>query len=441
MAAAVPDQPICSLLRLKAVLVRSLGIVCVVGVCHALVAVSKQQATDTFAIRDVRLFDGERVLDHRNVIVEAGRIKQVTDSATEIDETTVVDGRGRTLIPGLFDSHVHAINDASLRQAVAFGVTTMLDMFNGGERLEWLKGVARDDPADRADVRTAGVGATAPGGHPTQMGGPPFPTIARPSEAQAFIDARIAEGSDYIKITYDDLRGLFPARPLPMLDKGTLAALVKAAHARGKLTVAHIMSEQQAREAIEAGVDGLAHMFIASSVSPDFGAFVARHRAFVIPTLSVLETACGNPTGPGLAADERLAPFLRSEWVGRLKAPWPFPLASCKGTEEAMRQLARADVAILAGTDAPAPGSTYGASVHGELALMVRVGMTPVQALAAATSIPARTFRLSDRGYVRPRLRADIVLLDGDPTSDILATRRIAAVWKRGVPVQREPSR
>jgi imidazolonepropionase-like amidohydrolase len=73
--------------------------------------------------------------------------------------------------------------------------------------------------------------------------------------------------------------------------------------------------------------------------------------------------------------------------------------------------------------------------------LMVRVGLTPVQALAAATSIPAHTFRLSDRGYVRAGFRADLVLLEGDPTSDILATRRIVAVWKRGVPVQREPSR
>jgi hypothetical protein len=174
----------------------SLRIALVAGLCHALLAVSNEQASDAFVIRDVRLFDGERVYEHRNVIVEAGKIKQVTESAAKVEETPIVDDRGRTLIPGFFDSHVHAVNDVSLRQAVSFGVTTMLDMFNGGERLEWLKRVARDDAADRADIRTAGVGATAPGGHPTQMGGPSFPTLARPSEAQAFIDAASPKAFD-----------------------------------------------------------------------------------------------------------------------------------------------------------------------------------------------------------------------------------------------------
>jgi cytosine/adenosine deaminase-related metal-dependent hydrolase len=83
-------------------------------------------------------------------------------------------------------------------------------------------------------------------------------------------------------------------------------------------------------------------------------------------------------------------------------------VASCEGTTEAIRQLARRRVPILAGTDAPAPGQTYGASLHGELALLVRAGLTPLQALAAATSAPARAFRLADRGRIRPGLRADL---------------------------------
>jgi imidazolonepropionase-like amidohydrolase len=109
----------------------------------------------------------------------------------------------------------------------------------------------------------------------------------------------------------------------------------------------------------------------------------------------------------------------------------------CNGTDQAIRLLVQAHVPLLVGTDAPVPGTTYGASVHGEMALLVRDGLTPLQALAAATSVPARCFHLEDRGWIRPGMRADMVLVEGDPTSDIVATRNIFAVWKRGVRVQR----
>jgi imidazolonepropionase-like amidohydrolase len=85
----------------------------------------------------------------------------------------------------------------------------------------------------------------------------------------------------------------------------------------------------------------------------------------------------------------------------------------------------------------PAPPQTYGVALHGELELLVGAGLTPVQALTAATSAPARAFRLTDRGRIAPGLRADLVLVDGDPTRDVVAARRIVTVWKRGVAVER----
>ena len=101
------------------------------------------------------------------------------------------------------------------------------------------------------------------------------------------------------------------------------------------------------------------------------------------------------------------------------------------------RQLIRAGVSLLTGTDAPAPGATYGASVHGEMELLVDDGLTPTQALAAATSVPARAFRLSDRGRISPEMRADLLLVQGDPTKNILDTRNIVAVWKSGFRTKR----
>ena len=393
-------------------------------------------------IRDVRVFDGEKVTEHRSVLIEDGKISQIGGTELKSVNAELIEGRGRTLIPGLIDAHVHIPDKAeqAAHQALTLGVTTQLDMFSGGERLTQIKKMETEDRPDLADVRTAGTGATVPGGHPTQMGGGPIPTITGPEQAQAWVDARIAEGSDYIKIIHDDGSNWnWTTKRVPMLDNATMRALVEAAHARGKLVVVHALSEPQARDAIAAGADGLAHLFTGDSVSADFGRFAASHGIFVIPTLSTLYWDCGMSEGPAVVADAHLGPFIREEWRPSMNVPKPDATKNhfCSGTEQAIRQLVAAHVPILTGTDAPVPGTTYGASLHGEMTLLVRAGLTPLQALAAATSVPAACFHLADRGWIRPGMRADMVLVEGDPTNDITATRNIVGVWKRGVRVQR----
>ena len=93
----------------------------------------------------------------------------------------------------------------------------------------------------------------------------------------------------------------------------------------------------------------------------------------------------------------------------------------------------KAHVPILAGTDADNPTTSHGASIHRELELLVHSGLTPQEALAAATSVPASAFHLEDRGVIAPGKRADLLLVKGDPTRDIRATRDIVSVWKLGV--------
>jgi imidazolonepropionase-like amidohydrolase len=333
--------------------------------------------------------------------------------------------------------HLSDSAEADLRQAASLGVTTVLDMWSGGPRYERIKALRSLDAPNMAAVRTAGGGATAPGGHPSQMGGPPFGTISDSADAQAFVDARIAEGSDYIKIIYDDLKSI--GMSVPILDRRTLRGLVAAAHARGKLAVVHILTEAQARDALDAGADGLVHLFAAPSVSAEFVELAARRGAFVVPTLSVVYGQCERSLGPRLAADSLLRPYIRPTLrpMTSMTRPPRDGVRACEGTREAIRQLARLGVPILAGTDAPAPPQTYGVAMHGELELLVGAGLTPVQALAAATSAPARAFRLTDRGRIATGLRADLLLVDGDPTRDVGTLRRIVTVWKRGVAVER----
>ena len=233
-------------------------------------------------IRDVRVFDGQAIQEHRNVLIENGKISRVGGPTLTEPTAEIFDGRGRTLLPGLIDAHIHMPDgvEGAARQALLLGVTTQLDMSSVGDRLKAVKKIEIEDRFSLAAVRTAGNPATVPGGHPSQMGGPPFPTLTGPDQAQAFVDARIAEGADYIKIIHDD-GSTWPWTHdrVPMLDNATMRALVAAAHKRGKLAVVHVLSEQQARDAIAAGADGLAHLFLGDSVSADFAKLVASHHA------------------------------------------------------------------------------------------------------------------------------------------------------------------
>jgi imidazolonepropionase-like amidohydrolase len=392
--------------------------------------------------RDARVFDGAQVLPRASVLVRDGRIAAVGPDVQAPDGGHVIDARGKTLLPGLIDAHTHVFGAESLRAALIFGVTTELDMFMSDAVLRDLrKQLAGENAAEIADLRSAGILVTAPGGHGTEYG-LPIPTLASPEQAQAFVDARIAEGSDYIKIIYDT--GRAHGLSFPTISRETLKAVIEAAHARKKLAVVHISSRQGAREAVEAGADGLAHLFIDRSPEPDFGPLVASHRCFVVPTLTVLESVSGRGGGAALADDPAIAPFLSPDGQAELKRSFPKLGAAATNyaaAEEAVRQLRAAHAPVLAGTDAPNPGTTHGASLHRELELLVKAGLRPAEALVAATSVPAKQFGLEDRGTIAPGKRADLVLVDGDPTEDIRATRKIAGVWKLGVAVDRDAYR
>ena len=385
-----------------------------------------------FVIRHARVFDGHKVFSQADVWVDGGKIKAIGKDLKVPSDVKVVDATGDTLLPGLIDAHTHAFGDA-LKEAEIFGVTTELDMFTDVKYMQQVKkDQAENRDLDLADLRSAGTLATAPGGHGTEYG-IQIPTLSTPAEAQGWVDARIAEGSDYIKIVIDDASAYGGHRPT--LDKETLKALVDAAHKRGKLAVVHIGRQVDARMAIEAGADGLAHLFADTAPDPDFAKLVAAHHAFVVPTLDVLESVSHIASGESLTTDPRLAPYLTGDDVTSLKRSFP-PMSthpSEKYAEQTVAQLKAAHVPILAGTDAPNPGTSHGASLHRELELLVRSGLTPQEALASATSVPAAAFCLDDRGVLAPGKRADLLLVKGDPTADILATRNILSVWKLGV--------
>ena len=195
------------------------------------------------------------VVDRTSVIVRDGKIAEVGVDLASPLRRKVIEGAGRTLIPGLIDAHTHAFGDA-LARALVFGVTTELDMFTDHKMAaEWrTEQNAAGGASARADIFSAGMLVTAPGGHGTQFG-TPIPTLTSPQDAVAFVDARLAEGSDFIKVVYNPGDGF--GISLPSLDEPTLRAVIAAAKARGKLGVVHIGSRAAAETAIAAGASGL----------------------------------------------------------------------------------------------------------------------------------------------------------------------------------------
>jgi imidazolonepropionase-like amidohydrolase len=382
----------------------------------------------------VRTFDGSQVLPDVDVLVESGLIVSVGPSGPVPPGTDIIAGHGRTLLPGLIDCHTH-VRGSALAQSVVFGVTTSLDMFTDHRMAAKLRTAQQNGGAlDRADLFSAGTLVTAPGSYWTRLM-PDMPTITGPEQAQAFVDTRIAEGSDYIKIAYDDMRAL--GYRLPTISRETLAAVIAAAHTRGKLAVVHVLVSEFARHAIEAGADVLAHVFM-DRPEEGFGRLAAGHGTLVVPTLSFLESMGYEDAKASFVEDPHLTPFLTGKDVTQLRRGVPVPVDfSYEAAEATVRLLHEAGVTLLAGTDAPTGGTMHGVSIHRELELLVRAGLAPVEALAAATSAPATHFGLRDRGRIAPGQRADLLLVRGDPTTDIVATRAIEGVWKLGVPVDR----
>lgn len=392
--------------------------------------------TAPLVFANVRLFDGETVITATNVVVEDGLITAVGMDVELPTDAQVIDGAGKTLLPGLIDAHTHVFSPDALRQALVFGVTTELDMFMDYQLAAQLRqDQAETGAVDRADLFSAGTLATAPSGHGTQFG-LTIPTLTRPDEAEAFVEERIAEGSDYIKIILED--GQEIELDLPTLDQATVTALVEAAHANDKLALVHVQTLAAAQQALDAGADGLAHIFTDAVPADAFIEQAVDSGLFVIPTLAVFQNIGDEPADLSVLDDPYLSPYLTTADIQSLESPYAgFADLSLANGQTAVKLLFDAGVPILAGTDAPNPGTAHGASLHRELVLLTDAGLSPLDVLRAATSVNADTFGLSDRGRVAPGRRADLLLVNGDPTTAITATRDIAGIWKLGVPVDR----
>ncbi|MFE5375753.1 amidohydrolase family protein [Streptomyces mirabilis] len=347
---------------------------------------------EKIAITHARVFDGSQLSEPRTVVIDGPVIGSDSDSAR------VLDADGAVLLPGLIDAHVHLHDHEALSQLATAGVTTGLEMG------AWSPGSVaslRNQPGV-ADMRSAGIPAIGPGGmHAKQLG---FPEEAVVTSGADFVAARVAQDADYIKIV---LEGPGDGGPTPE----TAHAVVEAARAAGKLVIAHATTPGAYQLGLEIGVDIITHAPNGDELADEVVQRLVADGRSVVPTLVMMEAMTAS--------------------FGR-----PDRFAAALSNVAAMYE---AGVPIIAGSDShpPLPDSridvAYGTSLHYELELLVRAGLSTVDALRAATSLPAKHFGLSDRGAVQPGLRADLVLINGDPIADIRATRQVVRVWCAGV--------
>jgi imidazolonepropionase-like amidohydrolase len=352
------------------------------------------------------------------VVVENGRITAVGDAAVPAGATRV-DANGKTLLPGLFDTHTHLLASGGgadldwgkiLKLYLANGVTTVADMSTYPEQFLPMRAlIANGLPAPH--VLMAGRFST-PGGHGAEGGRGDFHTqlVLTPRQARAAVRRFAAYKPDVIKVFTDGWR-YGADTDMTSMDEATLRALVDESHKFGLKVVTHTVTVDKARIAARAGVDIILHGIGDARLDADTLKLMA-HGGYV-QTLAVYE-----PHGDKISAAR--------------KRRWENLLANCAAARQA-------GILLGAGTDAGMPGTPHGASSLHELELMVQGGLTPLEAIQAATLNSARLYGLdSDRGSIVVGKGADLVLVDGRPDERIADIHKVSRVWLGGVEQDRE---
>ncbi len=402
----------------------------------AALAVAAPAAAETLLLRPAQVFDGAAMRPGWSVLVEGDRIAAVGPSVVTPAGARVIDLPGATLMPGMIEGHSHLFlhpynetlwDEQVLREPLA--LRTARAVVNAQKTLEAGFTTERDlgtegagfadvgleqaieqaiVPGPRLLVATRAIVARGAYGPKGFEPGVPVPQGAQEvsgiDETVKAVRDQVAAGADLIKF-YADYRWGKGEPSRPTLSQAELNAGVAAAHDAGRQVAVHATTAEGMRRAVLAGADTIEHGY---GGTPEVFRLMAQRGTALCPTL---------------AASEAYARYFQN-WSGQEPAP------------EAVQQNRRAFQAAIKAGVRICMGGDVGVFPHGqnwlEMEAMQRAGMAAPQVLAAATSGNAKIFGLTDRGAVRAGLLADLVAVDGDPSRDVSAVRKVRLVVKGG---------
>ena len=412
---------------------------------HAQLPPTKSRQPDTvILLQPDRVFDGEAMHTGWTVIVRNDRIEAAGPALAPPAGAERVVLPGTTLLPGLIEGHSHLLlhpynetpwNDQVLREPLAYrvaravnharatlmaGVTTVRDLGTEGAGYAdvGLKRAIDEGVIPGPRMLVAGPAMVALGSY-APTGFAPEWSMPQGAEEASGLDGvmrvardQIGRGADFIKV-YADYRYGPNGEAAPTFTLEELRRIVDVARSSGRPVVAHASTPEGMRRAIEAGIETIEH--------GDGG------------TDEIWKLMVASKVGfcPTLAAGDAI-----TQYGGWKKGSDPEP-ARITAKRASFKAALGAGVTMCFGGD-------VGVYAHGdnvrELELMVAYGMRPLEALRSATSVNARLFHLEARvGALRPGLLADLVAVQGDPSADISALRRVTLVMKGGTVHRRPP--
>ncbi|MFD8496634.1 amidohydrolase family protein [Amycolatopsis sp. NPDC059657] len=386
------------------------------------------------------------VTTRQDILITEGRVARV-GAALRVPDAEVLPGAGLVALPGLWDMHVHTFDESTLPKFLARGVTGIRHMGGAPVHAEWR---ARLRGGDWLAPRMVFASPILDGPRPSRPGSL---ALATAEDAEAAVVRCVADGAEFLKVYSGlpaDAYAAIAASGFPFAGHVPFEVPIETAAVSGQRSVEHLDGlalGTSSREAeIRSGLSTLdpsdpAAMFAefgrlnhlaATTHDPARLAALCQvfleHGTWHVPTLAVLhaKATAGTPEFPLAPYLPDIEPALRPAWAR--VGSWQAGEGEQEVFEHSLRlvgELHRAGVPLLAGTDTFVPGH----SLHDELGLLVRAGLTPLEALRAATVAPARFLGVEDRfGAIAPGMTADLVLLQANPLDDIANTRTVRAV-------------
>jgi len=431
-----------------------------------LVACVEMQTTPTgptTVLRGARVIDGSGAapLDNATVVIRSGRIVAVgpTSSTPVPSGAEVIDYSGKTIMPGLISTHSHVgiVNGlasapenynrplilAQLKQFEAYGVTTITSLGLNGPLFYELRDEMRAGRLEGADLLGADRGIGVTGGAPpasivklaeNQLYRPETPEAARQA-----IREMAARKSDLVKIWLDDFGKFVPVKVKPEI----YSAAIDEARKQGLRVAAHVHDIDDAKAILRAGAHIIAHGVRDQPVDAEFIRLMKANSVWYVPTIVLDDTNYIFTERPSWVGEAFFQQSLHPA-VSKLinDRAWREKTVASPGAARArasaamnkrnIKTLHDAGVQIAFGSDSGVGLRIPGPAEHRELALLVEAGLTPMQAIATATSHSAKALNLNDRGTIAPGQLADLIVLNADPSIAINNTTKINAVWHRG---------